>query len=132
VQAFSPFSGVWQSSWLAKANPVYSLAYLQSIQWCVAEFMFSEGELGLQSGMPSACGRSLPCQPVRGANTQEERHWSHAWQRFKRSKGVKLNDILECKMLIKKEDRTLTDLEAEKYCLHCTSQSTFSVVTSSV
>jgi hypothetical protein len=22
----------------------------------------------------------------------EECHWSHAWQRFKRSKGVKLND----------------------------------------
>ena len=31
------------------------------------------------------------------AITQQEYHWSHAWQRFKRSKGVKLNDILEGK-----------------------------------
>jgi hypothetical protein len=42
-------------------------------------------------GAPSAFGRNLQCQPVRGVNTREEWHWSHAWQRFKRSKGVKLN-----------------------------------------
>jgi hypothetical protein len=46
-------------------------------------------------------GRNLQCQPVRGVNIREEFYWSHAWQRFKRSKGVKLNGILECKCLSK-------------------------------
>jgi hypothetical protein len=35
-------------------------------------------------------------------NNREECHWSHEWQRFKRSKSVKLNGILECKFLSKK------------------------------
>ena len=40
-------------------------------------------------------------------NTREEYHWPHAWQRLKRrSNGVKLNGILECKFLFRKpEDR---------------------------
>jgi hypothetical protein len=43
--------------------------------------------------VPSVFGRSLQCQPVKGANTctREEGHWSHAWQRFKQSKGVNPN-----------------------------------------
>jgi hypothetical protein len=32
---------------------------------------------------------------ARAVNTREACYWSHAWQRFKRSKGVKLNGILE-------------------------------------
>jgi hypothetical protein len=36
-------------------------------------------------------GRNLQCQPVRGANTREECHWSHACKSFKRRKGVTLN-----------------------------------------
>jgi hypothetical protein len=51
--------------------------------------------------VPLAFGRNLQCQPVRGVNTREECHWSHAWQRFKRSKGVKLNGIPECEFLPK-------------------------------
>jgi hypothetical protein len=62
--------------------------------------------------MPFVFGRNLPCQPVRGVNTREERHWSHAWQRFMRSKGVKLNDILERKSLSKNAHRTLFNLSA--------------------
>jgi hypothetical protein len=38
---------------------------------------------------PAVCERNLPREPKRGANTREECHWSHAWQRFKWwSKGV--------------------------------------------
>jgi hypothetical protein len=37
---------------------------------------------------------------------QEDWHWSDAWQRFKRSKGVKLNGILERNFLPKNEHRT--------------------------
>jgi hypothetical protein len=40
-------------------------------------------------------------------NTREECQLvTHAWQRFKRSKGVKLNGILECKFLSKNGHRT--------------------------
>jgi hypothetical protein len=42
-------------------------------------------------GITFIFGRNLQCQPVKGVNTREECHWSHAWQRFKRSKGVKLS-----------------------------------------
>jgi hypothetical protein len=67
--AFSSFSGVRQSSWLVKV--------VTDAQPC---------------SVPSAFGRNLQCQPVRGVNTREECHWSHACQRFKRrSKGAKLN-----------------------------------------
>jgi hypothetical protein len=48
---------------------------------------------------PAMFGRNLQCRLVRGVDTREEWHWSHAWQRFKRCKGVKLNGILECKCL---------------------------------
>jgi hypothetical protein len=41
--------------------------------------------------VPFVFGRNLQCELVRGVNTREECHWSHAWQRFKRSNGVKLN-----------------------------------------
>ena len=41
--------------------------------------------------VPLLFGRNVQCQPVRGANTREDCHWSHMWQSFKRSKGVKLN-----------------------------------------
>jgi hypothetical protein len=46
------------------------------------------------------------CQPVRGVSTREECHCSHACTSFKRNEGVKLNDILECKILSKPEHRT--------------------------
>jgi hypothetical protein len=49
------------------------------------------------SKAPSAFGRDLQCQPVRGANTRrEECYWSHVCKRFKRSKGVKHNGNVEC------------------------------------
>jgi hypothetical protein len=52
--------------------------------------------------LPAVCGRDLQSEPVRAVNAREECHWSHAWQRFKRrSKGAKLNGILECKSLSK-------------------------------
>jgi hypothetical protein len=44
-----------------------------------------------QSSVPSVFGRNLQCQPVRGLTSREEYHWLHVWQRFKRSKSVKLN-----------------------------------------
>jgi hypothetical protein len=56
--------------------------------------------------MPSVFGRNLQCKPVRGANFREACHRSHAWQRFKRSKGVKLNGILECNFLSENAHRT--------------------------
>jgi hypothetical protein len=37
-------------------------------------------------------------------NTREECHWSHAWQRFKQSKGVKLIGILECKFIVRERE----------------------------
>jgi hypothetical protein len=43
--------------------------------------------------VPFVFGRNLQCQMVSGVNTREECHRSHAWQRFKRSKGVKLIGI---------------------------------------
>jgi hypothetical protein len=60
-------------------------------------------ELELQPVLPgpSVFGRNLQCQPVRGVDTREECHWSHACKSFKRSKGVKLNGILEWKFLPK-------------------------------
>jgi hypothetical protein len=48
---------------------------------------------------PSVFGWNLQRQLVRGVKTRDGWHWPHAWQRFKRSKGVKLNGILECKFL---------------------------------
>jgi hypothetical protein len=44
---------------------------------------------------PAVFGRNSQCQPVRGVDTREECHWSHAWQSSKRSKGMQLNGILE-------------------------------------
>jgi hypothetical protein len=38
---------------------------------------------------------------VEVVETREECYWSHAWLRFKRSKGVGSNDIIECKFLSK-------------------------------
>ena len=56
----------------------------------VAEFMVSTEPPNRAS--PSVFGRNLQCEPARQANTRDACHWSHAWQRFKRSKGgVKLN-----------------------------------------
>jgi hypothetical protein len=55
------------------------------------------------AGWPSLLRQNLQCQPVRGVNTREEWHWSHAWQRFKRrSKGAKLNGILESANYVRK------------------------------
>jgi hypothetical protein len=59
----------------------------------------------LTSSRPSVFGRNCQCQPVRGANTREEWHWSHACKSFKRA-GVGTNGILECKFLPKNEHRT--------------------------
>jgi hypothetical protein len=39
-------------------------------------------------------------------HSREECLWAHAWQRFKQSKGVKLNGILECKPLSENAHRT--------------------------
>jgi hypothetical protein len=50
---------------------------------------------------PSVFGPNLKCCPVRGVAIREECHWSHAWQRFKRSNGVKLNGINEWKFCSK-------------------------------
>jgi hypothetical protein len=54
-------------------------------------------------------GRNLQCEPVRRVYTREDCHWSHAWQHFKRIKGVKLNGILECKFMSKNAHRTCTN-----------------------
>jgi hypothetical protein len=62
-------------------------------------------ELSVQLA-PSVFARNLQYEPVRNVGTREECHWSHAWQRFKRSTGVKLNGIIECKFLSKNADRT--------------------------
>jgi hypothetical protein len=72
----------WQSSWLDR----YSRA----------------------SGIVFSAWTEFTVAPVRGVNTRQEWHRSHAWQRFKRTKGVKLNSILECKrvFLSKNEHRT--------------------------
>jgi hypothetical protein len=40
---------------------------------------------------PSVFGCKLQCELVRHVATREECHWSHAWPRFKRSKGVGTN-----------------------------------------
>ncbi len=63
--------------------------------------------------IPLVFGRNLQCEPVRGVDTREECHWSHAWQRFKRSKGVKLNGILECKFMSK--TRTAPSLQRQSH-----------------
>jgi hypothetical protein len=55
--------------------------------------------------VPSVFGRNLQCEPVRGVDTREECHWSHACKRFKRAR-VGTNGILECKFLSKNEHRT--------------------------
>jgi hypothetical protein len=39
-------------------------------------------------------------------DTRDECYWSHAWQRFKLFKGVKLNGIVSCKFLSEKSHRT--------------------------
>jgi hypothetical protein len=39
-------------------------------------------------------------------DARDEYQWSHAWQRFKQSNGVKLNGILECKSLSTNVHRT--------------------------
>jgi hypothetical protein len=62
-----------------------------------AEFMVSVGRG--TDGRPFVFGQNLQCRPVRGVNTPEECHCSHARQRFKRSKGVNSMGILECKFL---------------------------------
>jgi hypothetical protein len=61
-------------------------------------------------------------QPVREVNTQVECHWSHAWQRFKRSKGMKPNGILECGFLPKNAHRTfVSSCNLRKFrCNTCT------------
>jgi hypothetical protein len=74
----------------------------------VTEFMVRGVVLVKREQWPSEIGRNLQCELVKGVNTREECHWSHAWQRFKRSKGVKLNGILECNFLSKNAHRTVT------------------------
>jgi hypothetical protein len=54
----------------------------------------------------SVFGRNLQCKPVRGVNSREECHWSHACKSFKRT-CVGCNGILECKFL--SEMRTVPD-----------------------
>jgi hypothetical protein len=60
---------------------------------------------GLPCPVPSVLRHDLQWQPVSGVNTRQEWHWSHTWQHFKRSKGVKRNGILECKCLSKNAHR---------------------------
>jgi hypothetical protein len=58
---------------------------------------------GIRNVSPLVFGPNLQCQPVRGMNTREECQWSHACQRFKRSKGACSSiTILECRFLSKK------------------------------
>jgi hypothetical protein len=49
--------------------------------------------------------RNLRYQPVRGVDSLEECHWSHACKSFKRT-GVGSNGILECKFLSENAHRT--------------------------
>jgi hypothetical protein len=49
---------------------------------------------------PLVFGQNLQGQPVRGVNTQEECHWSHACKSFKRA-GMGNNGTIECKFLSK-------------------------------
>jgi hypothetical protein len=60
---------------------------------------------------PLVFRRKLQCQPVRGVNTRDECHWSHACKSFKRA-SVGTNGILECKFLSKNEHRASTRLLA--------------------
>jgi hypothetical protein len=39
---------------------------------------------------------------IRAVDSREKCHWLNAWQRFKRSKGMQLNGILECNVLVEK------------------------------
>jgi hypothetical protein len=56
--------------------------------------------------VPAVFGRNLQCKPViRGVNTREECHWSHACKSFKRA-GVGTNGIIECRFLPKNAHRT--------------------------
>jgi hypothetical protein len=48
------------------------------------------------------CLEGVHSEPVRGVNTREECQWSRAWQRFKRSKGVKPNGTPRVKNAVEK------------------------------
>jgi hypothetical protein len=60
---------------------------------------------------------NLQCQPVRRVIAREECHWSHAWQRFKRSNGVKFNGTLEHEFLVEK--RAPYQSAVDGVCLQC-------------
>jgi hypothetical protein len=72
----------------------------------------------------SMLGSSFTCQTV-NVNTREERHWPHTWQRFKRSKAVKLNSIVESK-IPSKNPRTVqypkAEMSVNPAALHCGGQ----------
>jgi hypothetical protein len=61
----------------------------------------------IESGEVACClqctdGRTVPTG--KRVDARGECHWSHAWQHFKRSKGVTLHGILECKILCRKPE----------------------------
>jgi hypothetical protein len=48
------------------------------------------------SHLPAVFRRNLQCEPVRKWTLEMNANKSHAWQHFKRRKGVQLNSIIEC------------------------------------
>jgi hypothetical protein len=73
-------------------------------------------------GVPSVFGHNLQWQLVRGVNSREECHWSHACKSFKRA-GMGTNGILECKLPSKTRSIRASghDRESDSFsrCCHC-------------